>query len=234
MTSINHPVVAERLTAGRLRSYLRATDSDLEAGIRLYDWNIRAAGSLHEDLGRFEVVFRNAIDSVLVSYGSSQDWPTVWYRRSHLFAHSVQARKGIEAARHRAAARGHRETHSRVVAELNFGFWRYLCAASYLTSLWVPALVRAFPRHPLAGDPREVRANVEDRIQRLHFLRNRIAHHEPIHRRDLGQDLDDLVELAGWICNDTRAWIVRESRTASVLRTRPRPAPNPRMQAVHP
>ena len=223
MTAINHPVVADRLTAGRLGSYLTATNGDLEAGIRLYDWNIRVAGSLHEDLGRLEIVFRNAIDAALVTHGSSQKWPTAWYRRCQLFPQNTKARKDIETARSRAAARGRGETHSQVIAELNFGFWRYLCAASYLTSLWVAALAGAFPRHPRAGDPRLVRADVEDRIQRLHFLRNRIARHEPIHRRDLRHDLDDLVELAGWICADTQVWIVRESRTRAVFRARPRP-----------
>ena len=227
MSSISHPVVADRLTVGRLGSYLAATGGDLEAGIRLYDWNIRAGGSFHEDLGRLEVVFRNTIDAALVTYGSSQGWSTVWYQRSQLFAHSAQARKGIHTARSRAAEYGRTETHGRtetrgrVLAELNFGFWRYLCTASYLTSLWVPALAGAFPRHPEVGNPRAVRADVEDRIQRLHYLRNRIAHHEPIHQRDLKRDLNDLTELAGWICTDTQIWITNESRTGAVLRARP-------------
>ena len=221
MTSINQTVIADRLTVGRLGSYLAATSGDGEAALRLYDWNIRVAGSLYEDLGRLEIVFRNTVDAALVTHGLSQQWPTVWYRRCQLFAHSAHARKGIKSARSRAARHGRDETHSQVIAELNFGFWRYLCGVSYLTSLWVPALAGAFPQHPRAGNPRMVRADVEDRIQRLHFLRNRVAHHEPIHRRDLWRDLDGLFELAGWICVDTQAWIVRESRTAAVLKSRP-------------
>ena len=221
MSAINHPVIADRLTVSRLGSYLTTTSGDLETAIRLYDWNIRAGGSFHEDLGRLEVVFRNTIDAALVTYGSSQGWSTVWYQRSRLFLHSARARKDIDSARSRATWRGRTETHGRVLAELSFGFWRYLCTASYLTSLWVPALAGAFPRHPKVGNPRAVRADVEDRIQRLHYLRNRIAHHEPIHQRDLKRDLNDLVELAGWICTDTQVWVTNESRTAAVLRARP-------------
>lgn len=221
MRSIDQSVVANRLTVERFSPYLAAAGGDLPVAFGLYDWNLRVAGSFHEDLGRLEIVFRNAIDSTLVAHGSSEGWPTAWYKRPQLFSANARARNDIDVARRRATARGRGETHSQVIAEFSFGFWRYLCSVSYLTSLWVPALGSAFPRHPRAGNPRVVRVDVEDRMQRLHFLRNRIAHHEPIHRRDLRHDLDGLVELVGWICADTQTWIICESRSGAVLKTRP-------------
>ena len=223
MTSINHSVVRNRLTAERLKSYLSSVGGDLEEAIRLYDWNVRAGGAFHEDLGRVEILLRNAVDTVLVAYGSSQGWPTVWYRRMELFSGRQGARawEEIATARRRATKRGRVETHGRVIAELNLGFWRYLCTRSYLTSLWVPALTRAFPNHPGGGNPRLVRGDVEERIERLRFLRNRIAHHEPIHQRNPQRDLAYVFELSGWICLESRAWITRESRTGSVLAGRP-------------
>ncbi|WP_420612529.1 hypothetical protein [Candidatus Spongiisocius sp.] len=42
-------------------------------------------------------------------------------------------------------------------------------------------------------------------MQRLHFLRNRIAHHEPIYRRNLARDYRQLLEVVGWICSDSRS-----------------------------
>ena len=219
----NHVTIASRLTHDRLGSYLATTGHDLDAALSLYDWNIRVSGSFHEDIGRIEVVFRNTIDAALVAYGSSRQWPTVWYRRSQLFPgkHGDRTRKIILSAQTRAREHRGKEVHGRVVTELGFGFWRFLCTDSYLTSLWVPALAGALPRHPQAGNPRVVRADVEDRVQRLHFLRNRIAHHEPIHQRDLRRDRNGLIELAGWICTDTQTWITNESRTAVVLSARP-------------
>ena len=87
--------------------------------------------------------------------------------------------------RRRATRRGKRsEVHGKVIAELGFGFWRYLYEPPYLTSLQVPA----FALHPSESNPPQVRSDVADRMQRLHFLPNRIAHHEPIHRRDLAGD----------------------------------------------
>lgn len=130
--------------------------------------------------------------------------------------HGARALDDITVARRRATRRGASEVHGKVVAELSFGFWRYLCTKPYLTSLWVPALADAFPNHPDLGDPRAVRRAVDDRIQRIHFLRNRVAHHEPLHRRNLKQDLDSIAQLAGWISADTREWIVGASRAAGV------------------
>ena len=219
----NHVTIASRLTHDRIGSDLATTGHDLDAGLRLYDWYIRLSGSFHDDIGRIEVVFRNTIDAALVTYGSSRQWPTVRYRRSQLFPgkHGDRTRKISLPAQTRAREHRGKEVHGRVVAELGFGFWRFLNTDSQLTSLWVAALAGAFARHPQAGNPRVVRADGEDRVHQLHFLRNRIAHHEPIHQRDLRRDVNDLIELAGSICTDTQTWIANESRTAAVLSARP-------------
>jgi hypothetical protein len=223
MATINYELIATRLTTYRLRSYLGECGQDLQRAIELYDWNIAISGAFYEDLGRLEVVFRNAIDSALVRWGAARNWPTVWYRRKALFPgkHSQRVWQGIADARARAGRRGSREVHGKVVAELSFGFWRFLCTRPYLTSLWVPALAAAFPHHPDAGNPLAVRQAVDERMQRLHFLRNRIAHHEPVHQRDLRRDHNDLLAVAGWICPATRDWIANTSRCLSVLARRP-------------
>ena len=224
MSRVDSHAIASRLTTARLGSYLQATGDDVEAAIRLYDWNTGAASALYEDLGRLEVVFRNTVDEALVRHGATRAWPDVWYRRTQLFPgrNASRARDDIDAARRRATRGGSLpEVHGKVIAELSFGFWRYLCEPPYLTSLWVPALASSFPLHPSAGNPRQVRTEVADRMQRLHFLRNRIAHHEPIHRRNLSRDHANLLELAGWICSDCHAWIATNSRTLTVLAARP-------------
>ena len=204
-------------------SYLASVGGDLEQAIALYDWNAQVGGALHEDIGRLEVVFRNAIDEALVTYGTAQGWPTIWYRRHQLFPgkHGARALDDIKTARGRATRRGVPEVHGKVVAELSFGFWRFLCTKPYLTSLWVPVVADAFPNHPDHGDPRVVRQAVDDRIQRIHFLRNRVAHHEPVHQRNLKRDLDSIAQLADWISAEARDWIVGMSRAADVIEGRP-------------
>ena len=223
MSTLNHHVIADRLTQDRLASYLAATAGDVRAAIELYDWNTQVGAALYEDLGRLEVLFRNAIDVALVTHGQARGWSQVWYRRRQLFSGKPGRRAwaDVEAARNRATRRGRTEVHGKVIAELSFGFWRFLCTPHYLTSLWVPALAAAFPGHPHVGDPRRVRADVADRMQRLHFLRNRIAHHEPIHQRDLAHEHGELLDIVGWICADSHTWVGSLTRTPAVIGKRP-------------
>ena len=68
----NDQVIADRLTRDRLRSYLASTPT-LSAAIDLYDWNVSIAGALHEDLGRVEVVLRNAMDFALTQHAARTD-----------------------------------------------------------------------------------------------------------------------------------------------------------------
>ena len=210
--------VVIRLTVERLTSYLVRTDRDEKAALRLYDWNIGVSGALLEDIGRLEVLFHNSVDRSLVDYSERKGRRTEWYEHDRLF--TPEGRNDINNARKHARRAGKPERRGKVIAELSFGFWKYLCSQSYLTSLWVPALTGVFPQHPDAPDPRAVRPDVHDRMTRLHKLRNRIAHHEPIHNRDLGGDWQALVQIAGWICPDTTKWIVARTGVACCLARR--------------
>ncbi len=227
MSTADVEVLAVRLTAARLGSYLTAANDDLARAIDLYDWNTSVSGALYEDLGRLEIVFRNTVDQALTAYGAERGWATPWYTRPSLFPgrQGERALSDIAAARRRSTLRRRPEVHGNVIAELNFGFWRFLCTPPYLTSLWVPALAAGFPNHPSAGDARAVRASIADRMQQLHFLRNRIAHHEPIHHRPLARDVAALLDVGGWMCEQTRRWIEQNSRTTDVLTRRPGTAP---------
>lgn len=60
-----------------------------------------------------------------------------------------------------------------------------------------------------------------DRMQRLHYLRNLIAHHEPIHLGNLERDHAEMLAIIGWICKDSHIWAKTASRTTAILATRP-------------
>ena len=225
MSTTSQENLVKRLTRERLESYLEASDGDIAAAISLYDWNALAGSSLLADLGRLEVLFRNAVDQALRDYGISEDWPEPWYRRQALFQGKSRARewRDISKAKQRAAdkQRLSRSYRGKVLTELSFGFWQHLCTARYLTTLWVPALAAAFPHHPGPAHPARVRVGVYDRMQRLHYLRNRIAHHEPIHQRNLERDHAELLEIIRWICPDSHTWAKTASRTPAILLERP-------------
>ena len=52
-------------------------------------------------------------------------------------------------------------------------------------------------------------------------LRNRVAHHEPLHRRELAADAALILELIRWMCSDMYAWMAGLSRVPAVLASRP-------------
>lgn len=85
----------------------------------------------------------------------------------------------------------------KVIAELPVGFWRFLVESRYFTTLWIPANHAAFPGGP--ADARDRQRAVAGRLQQLTFVRNRAAHHEPIHKRDLIKDLRSATDLAGGV-----------------------------------
>ena len=172
--------IRDLLTADRLRSYLRSCDQDLDRALALYEWNLTASAAVIQTAAIVEVVVRNALDAQLLAWASRRS------RESWLDVIPLDARgqADIEQARDRATNHGRTTlTHGKVVAELSFGCWRYLTAQRYHASLWVPALHDAFP----GGDEdlRRRRREVEHHLANLMLVRNRAAHHEPIHRRDL-------------------------------------------------
>jgi len=67
----------------------------------------------------------------------------------------------------------------------------------------------------------EQRTVVFDAVAELHSLRNRIAHHEPIHNRDLTQDLLATYRLIEWVSPETREWAITFSRVQGCLLAAP-------------
>lgn len=209
-------VLEARLSRERLGPYRRTVGGDLDLAIELYEWNSAAAGAFFETLGHLEVLLRNALHDQLSA------WHTTGGHRGHWYDDpsgvlDTRRHADIAAARDRIR-RGHgAETPGKLVAELNFGFWRFLLDRRYQTLLWAPALRRAFPHlHP------QRRELVYSPVYELNRLRNRIAHHEPIHDRNLTDRHDDLLRITGFIDPATQAWLAARSRVPAVLQSRPR------------
>ena len=213
----DYRVILRRLTSERLSPYITAGDDDLVRAFQLYEWNMRASSGVLTLCGMVEVIVRNALDEQLRAWARRRHPGKPWFdcapldRRGH--ADVAKARK--------RATRGGRdpELHGKVIAELSLGFWRYVAASRYLTTLWIPAAFAAFPNLEL--DPQRARPEVERRLQHLTFVRNRAAHHEPIHRRNLLQDHDDAVELIRWICTDSASWVEARSPIPALMGERP-------------
>lgn len=205
------------VTSERLGSYLRASGGDVTDAFVLYEWNMRAAASVMELTSMVEVLVRNALDRELRDWAHRRHGGATWLDVVQL---DRQGLADLQKARDRATRQGRRpEVHGRVVAELPLGFWRYLVESRYLTAFWIPATHRAFPAGNL--DLRSRQRDVAFRMQQLNFIRNRAAHHEPIHSRDLGRDLQSALDLAEWISPAAVSWVAATTSLPSIISSRP-------------
>lgn len=207
--------LADLLSRPRLAPYLTVTSGDPVGALELYNWNAQISSAFHESLHYVEIGLRNAMDrqlTVLVGCRGGMPWyldPVVPLR--------TPARRKIEVARAHATRDGGPEIHGKVVAELMLGFWCSLLADEYNRRLWQPCLQYAFD-----GSVR--RARLHAALDELRRLRNRIAHHEPIHNRRLHDDYHRALDTADRISPLLGARIRHTSRVPSVLADRPRAA----------
>jgi len=203
------------MSVERLAPYRHATGNDLARAVALYEWNAAASAAFWVTLGHLEVLIRNAMHDQLTTWSARRFGEPRWYLDPGRLL-TPEAQQDVATARRRATRQGH-ETPGRIVAELPLGFWRFLLASRYERTLWLPCLRQAFPNIQGRGMRRDVHAGIRD----LHLLRNRIAHHEPIHNRHLSDLNNRIFTVAGWICPTTRAWITAQSQVQAVLAKRP-------------
>ena len=208
-------VLLSTLSSARMSSYLQASENDLSSALDLYVWNSKASAALLEVLGVVEVVVRNAWHMSLEAMSLNKCGVTRWFENEsgHLNRHSM---RDIEEAKDRLIKRNKNLSSNQIVSELNFGFWRFLFAKQYRTTLWPLAGKYAFPNLEPSQIP-----ELSHAMGQLHNLRNRIAHHEPIHQRNLEKDFSECLWIIGGVSEVTKEWVERNSRVAEILRNRP-------------
>lgn len=213
MTPTETVIIERRISPERLALYRAVVGGDLERAVELYLWNAEAGAAFWTLLGHLEVLVRNSMHQQLTNWSVRVSGDTAWCRGlRHLF--NWQTAQDIATARRRATAGGRPETAGRIVAELPMGFWRFLLASRYERTLWRTCLYKAFP-----GQGR--RSAVPDKLSGRHQLRNRIAHHEPVHNRPLVALHADALQLAVWVCPTTGTWITAQSAVVAVLTRKP-------------
>ncbi|MFF3409068.1 hypothetical protein ACFYW8_23255 [Streptomyces sp. NPDC002742] len=209
-----------RFSPSRMAPYLAAAGSPREA-VKLYRWNVEASAALYEALHIFEVVLRNAIHEQMTQWHQAQGRPGTWLThppdeltsrsKEDLAKARSRARDALaQKPRQPGAATSPSLTDGDIVAQLTLGFWRFMLASRYTHDLWHDAIRYAFP------ELRQQRlSDVEGPVVRLHWLRNRVAHLEPVFVRNLHLDLKDMKTVLGYICPRTQAWFA-STRTQSI------------------
>ncbi|GAA1469341.1 hypothetical protein [Microbacterium thalassium] len=234
-------LIATSLHVSRFGTYATAAGGDMDLALRLYLWNVQLAGAFHSSLGLLEVILRNAIDAELRTWNAAQpkadggthapEWLIDPARPLNSMTANARRTAEANAVRARAARpRSHPRktapiTHDDILAQLTFGVFVRLLPAPDATDkhsrarevLWSQALVNAFPGS--RDDPDGL--VVADRAARLHALRNRVAHMEPLLAVNATARHRDAVRLVGAINPALQGWFAGVSTVREVARARP-------------
>lgn len=217
------PWVEQWLSQPRFAVYLNAAQHDRQRALELYEWNAEVSAAFHHDLAHLEVALRNTYDRALLRNTRSGERHWVFQPRryfppqQHIAANGVRydanktARRNIDDAITKASSGRVAPAPGKVIAELSFGFWRYLSVKRQHDTLWVPYLHHAFR-------PGVSRRSVDKPVGRLHSLRNRVAHHEPLLALNLAEHHNDLLTLAGLISPELRDYIAAYSALPRLMR----------------
>jgi len=184
--------LVDAISSSRFYAYrIDPADSDTTCILR-YVWNMALSEALYPTLQCLEIALRNGIhDAASAHFGTD-----LWYEDPRLIT-LPKTRQIIKRAKRTLRATKKPVEPNRVLAELQFGFWRHLFYAEYEQKLWRPIIRATFPNAPKA---RLARKGIGARVHRAYELRNRVFHHEPIWRQpDLLDAHAEILETISWI-----------------------------------
>ncbi len=166
------------LSPKRLNRYLAATAGNRAKAQYLYRLNLQLCQEMHGQLGLFEVTLRNAIDRHYANQFADPNWlinqcgPTGMFSNAALLRSRFLSRSVILESYKKLGSRGDPDA---LLASLNFGIWCYLFAPIEFRA-GGQTLHQIFPARPRGVNT----TLIFNHLEKLRFLRNRIAHHEPI------------------------------------------------------
>jgi hypothetical protein len=165
------------MTPARMNRYLLACGGNTKKAMTLYRKNLQLTQELFTVLSCFEIALRNAIDREC-SAVLGRDWLKDGASQNGIFDNSKcrVAKENISDA----IGKLRPYTHYKLVAELGFGFWRYMFAQQQFNAT-NKILLRIFPSKPKSSiSLRYDNTYVFNQLAELNKIRNRMAHHEPI------------------------------------------------------
>jgi hypothetical protein len=165
------------MSSARMNRYSNAVGGNSRKAMTLYRKNLKLTQEMFTVISCFEVALRNAIDA----HGQAAlgpDWLRDAAARGGCFynAGCATTRDSINDAIRKL----HHYSHHKLVAELGFGFWRYMFARNQFRATG-HIMLRVFPAKPKSTPAVQYNDKyVFNALAQLNALRNRMAHHEPI------------------------------------------------------
>jgi hypothetical protein len=168
------------ISSARMSRYLTACGGNTRKAMTLYRKNLQLSQELFTVISCFEIALRNSTDLICLS-AFGNDWLRNGVANGGIFDTPrcrYTKQSIIEAINN--LTRNSFYSHNKLVAELGFGFWRYMFAQNQFNSTG-RILLQIFPAKPISTPTQQYNNTyIFNKLADINTLRNRIAHHEPI------------------------------------------------------
>lgn len=187
--------IINSISKERFEPYLKRSENTKNA-LFLYQKNIETSQEFYGLLSILEITLRNQVDQSCKLYFKNDNWLTEIL--------PIELSHQINENKSRLIKSKKEITNSRILAELNFGFWTTLFNRKYARIFWKP-LHRIFPNMPKEN---KKRTEVSSRLNHIRVFRNRIYHYEPIiwDLEILKKKREEILETIYWLDSDTYEW----------------------------
>uniref|UniRef100_UPI00404A0DEB Abi family protein n=1 Tax=Flavobacterium sp. TaxID=239 RepID=UPI00404A0DEB len=168
---------ASIMTDARMNRYLVACNGNTRKAMTLYRKNLQLTQELFTVISCFEVALRNAIDAT-VATSLGNDWLKNAVVDGGVFDNSKCRLSKVNIQE--ALQKTHIYSHHKLVAELGFGFWRFMFAQNQFNATG-RIMLNVFPSKPTSTPAIQYNnIYIFKQLAQLNIIRNRMAHHEPI------------------------------------------------------
>lgn len=202
-------------SAPRFATYLSEKNGNKQAALELYLWNLELSSALLVPLNICEVSVRNSIVSAIEkTYGPN--WP--WEKS---FEISLRNPPCGYSPRQDLLNLKKLPTSGKIVADLKFIFWEKMFTKTHDAAIWVPHFNSAFPNADHNKPIHILRSEGYNKLGKIRDLRNRIAHHEPIFRRNIQDEYERIRSIVSWTDTTAADWLDKIEKVTEKIILKP-------------
>lgn len=182
--------------------------------VALYAWNAQMSAAFMVPLHICEVTVRNAVSEALERVHGPR-WP--WQAGFQASLPSVPAHIGYSPRDDLQKVASEQPTTGKVIPELKFVFWEQMFTKRHDVRLWNAHLKSVFPEHAPSITVRELRKRIYSDLDAIRKLRNRIAHHEPIFKRNLAEEFNRIIDLVRLRSLLVESWLLANQQVLELI-----------------
>jgi Abi-like protein len=203
---INEAGFIQAISAARFARYESWAQGDIKRAFELYRLNCALAEAFYTPLHILEIILRNRIHDVASTLPIG-DPSLAWFDRPEFQLRPRQPEQ-LNKARRELSRHNKKASPNYMIAALTFGYWTTFLGPDY-ENLWQKGLHKIARNHNSKGLRRK---ELSEPLFKLRYLRNRIAHHEPIIHWDLDAHHHDLMTLVSYLSPHAALWLQANSR----------------------